>query len=97
MSAWAAMLGGLLVWAAHFFALYGIASLFPGMAAARWLTVAATLAALAAAGALLVQALRRRRAAPDHDLERWMAGLAALGSGIALVAIAYQGLPALLA
>lgn len=96
MRAWATLLGGLLLWAAHFFALYGIASLFPGTAAARWLAAAATVAALAAGAVLLLKALARRREACGNDLGRWMAGLAALGSGIALVAIFYQGLPALL-
>lgn len=91
------MLGGLIVWAAHFFAVYGIASLFPGTSAARWLTIAATVAAAAAAAWLLRRALASgRRCGPD-DITGWMSGVAAIGSGTALVAILYQGLPAFLA
>lgn len=97
MRAWAFLLCGLIVWAAHFFALYIAASLFPGREAARWLALAATAGALAAAGWLLALSLNRMRGAEADDLRRWTAGLAAAGCGLALVAIAYQGLPALLA
>ena len=97
MRAWLIMLGGLLIWAAHFFALYAVASIFPGMALARYLTVALTLAAAVAAGWLL---LRTSRAVSDKEedaLESWMYRMSATGSGLALVAILYQGAPALLA
>ena len=97
MRAWIEMLGGLIVWAAHFFALYGIASILPGTVMARWLTVAATLVAFGIAAWVLWRALANQRRVGSDNLGRWMAGVAAAGSGIALVAIIYQGMPALLA
>lgn len=96
MRAWAMLLGGLLVWAAHFFSLYIGASLFPGTATARWLAIVATLAAAAAAGWLLSLSIRQSRHAEADELQRWLAGFAAAGCGLALLAIFYQGLPALL-
>lgn len=97
MRTWAMLLGGLIVWAAHFFAVYGIVSVFPGTSLARWLTIAATLPALAAAAWLLWLSLRQRRESEADPFDQWMANVAALGSAIGLIAVAYQGLPALLA
>ena len=94
MRDWAFLLGGLLVWAAHFFILYGIGSVFPDDPVASWLTIAATIAALAAnAGILWLLAARRLR--PDDRLGRWGDGLAALGAGLSMIAVLWQGLPAL--
>lgn len=87
MRAWAAMLGGLIVWAIHFFALYAAGSVFPETATARLITGAVTLACLAAAAAILVRALRL---APG--LQRTLALAGALLSAIAII---WQGLPAL--
>ena len=95
MRAWIQLLSGLLVWTAHFFLVYGIASLLPGTVAAKLLVGSATLICLAATGWLLWRALASRRSAPD-DLGRWRSQLSAAGSVLALVGIAYQGLPALL-
>jgi hypothetical protein len=97
MRVWSFLLGGLIVWAAHFFTLYIVASLFPGEDAARWLAITATLVALAAAGGLLVLSLARMRREGTDDLQQWMGGFAAAGCGLALVAVVYQGLPAVLA
>lgn len=92
MRQWAILLGGLVVWAAHFFAAYIAASLFPGSDTARWLTAGATVAALAADGAILLWTLR----APGVGLDRWIRQLGAIGATLSLVAVLWQGLPALL-
>lgn len=96
MRAWAILLGGLLVWTVHFFTLYAVASIFPGTLLARVLTGAVTLACLAAAAWLLRSALRAGRAEGDA-FTGWTHRIAALAAGIALVAILWQGFPALLA
>jgi hypothetical protein len=95
MRAWAIMLGGLIVWTVHFFSLYVIASVFLTTTTARILTLLATLACLVAAAMILVAALRAHRGT-DDPVSRWIASLAALGAAIALVAVVWQGLPALL-
>lgn len=92
MRQWAILLGGLVVWAAHFFAAYLAASLFPGSDSARWMTGAATLVALAADGAILLSALRL----PGGELEAWIRRFGAIGAGLSFVAVLWQGLPALL-
>ena len=96
MRAWVLLLGGLLDWALHFFLVYGIASLLPGTALARMLTIAATLLCLGGAALLLRWSSRGWRGADQDDLSRWMWGVSAGGAGLAAVAIVFQGLPALL-
>lgn len=96
MRSWAFLLGGLLIWALHFFLVYGVASVFPGTALARILTAAATLLCLSGALLLLWPAARHWRAADRDGLSRWMSGVAAAGAALAAVAIVFQGLPALL-
>lgn len=95
MGKWTILLGGLAIWAAHFFLLYGFASIWPGHHLARWLAGAATLAALAADAALIVALLRRRRSGGD-DFDRWMIDGGLLGAFLSTVSVAWQGLPALL-
>lgn len=87
MRTWATMLGGMIVWAIHFFALYIAGSVFPETAAARILTGLITLACLAAAAVILVRALRL-----VPGLQRTLALAGALLSAIAII---WQGLPAL--
>lgn len=66
---WALFLGGLLIWALRFFALYAVASIFLTSDIARLLTVAVTLLCLVL-NALL---LRRIVTVPvDVELTRWM-------------------------
>jgi hypothetical protein len=96
MRAWAFMLGGLIVWTVHFFSLYIIASIFLTTILARILALAATLACLAADGWLLARALRRLRTENADEAGRWNVSIAALAAAISLVAVAWQGLPALL-
>ena len=93
MRAWTIMLGGLAVWAAHFFTLYGIASLLPGRPEARWLVLAATLTAVAANGLLLWKTTRGANEA--DSLDRWTSQLGASGAAVSLVAVIWQCVPAL--
>ena len=86
------MLGGLLVWAAHFFTLYVLASVFGSSPAARIGTVAATLVAVAVDVVILRKVWRLGEGDP---FRRWTASLGALGAGLSLVAVLWQGLPAL--
>jgi hypothetical protein len=96
MRSWTFLLGGLLVWALHFFLVYGIASVFPGTTQARILTLAATLLCLGGALLLLRPAVWHWREAGRDGLSRWMSGVAAGGAALAVVAIVFQGLPAML-
>jgi hypothetical protein len=82
------IIGGILVWAAHFGVLYGFTALacargFPG--AVPWVTGVATVAALAALG-VVAHRLRGRRG----DFEAWLALAIA---GLALVAVLYEAIP----
>lgn len=96
MRSWALFLGGLLVWAADFFLLYAIASLFLTSPLARVLSGVVTVAALIAAAWLLLLAWRTYPAAND-PLQRWMICLSGLMAALAMVATLWQGLPAILA
>lgn len=96
MRFWRNLLGGLILWTAHFFAIYIIASLWPGTLFARVLVLMATILALAVAGWRSMLVLRNMRAVPD-DFTRWSRGLALLGYALAGTAILYQGVPSLLA
>lgn len=84
----------MLIWTAHFFTLYAAASIFGSSTAARLITAAATAAALVA-GALMFIALGRQ--ASGDTFADWSRSLARLAIGIAMIAVIWQGLPALLA
>ena len=88
------MLGGLLVWTAHFFAVYAAASIFPGDWRANAIALAATFAGLAADGLLLWWALKARRSAGEA-FDGWTWRLAAGTAALSLLAVLWQGLPAL--
>lgn len=99
MRAWAFMLGGLLVWAVHFMGVYGIASIADVAAradvqASRW-TVAGLTVLCAAADALLILAAWRRSRHVTGELAPFQTSLAGLGAGFSLIAVLWQGLPAL--
>ena len=91
MRTWAILLGGLIVWTVHFFALYIIASIFPGQGTARWLSALATLLCLAADIGLLLW-IRR---AGDTLLNGWGASIGTVLAALSLVAVLWQGLPIL--
>lgn len=93
MGAWRLLLGGLTVWAAHFFALYAVASIFESSMTARLLVGALTAVALAANAAILVLALRRPA---GGAFSRWVRSLGLIGAGFSIVAVIWQGLPALI-
>ncbi|MYL99221.1 hypothetical protein GR702_15750 [Novosphingobium sp. FGD1] len=86
MKTWAILLGGLLVWAVHFFGLYAIAEFAPS----RMLTVILTVPCLAAEALLLIYALRLDR---DEAFTRWRRSVAVGGTGLGLVAVLWQALP----
>jgi hypothetical protein len=96
MRAWLLLLGGLIVWAAQFFLLYAIGSIFLTTPTARVLTGAATVAAVAADVWLLSQA-RRAGATATDGLQRWLAYCGGMLAGLSIIAVSWQGLPALLA
>jgi hypothetical protein len=93
------MFGGVIIWAAHFTVIYGFTALAcaRGFASAAWLgssvvqwTVgAATLLAALGTLALIVPAVRAARA----GFEAW---LSASVSGLALIAIVWEGMAALM-
>lgn len=95
MRTWLLLLGGLLVWAAHFFLLYAIASVFPGTSTARILTLVVTAPALGANAALIWIAANRLFDRQD-PLGQWIAAFAATAAGLSFVAVVWQALPALL-
>ena len=100
MRAWGFMLGGLIIWAVHLLGVYGVASLADVVAradapASRLGVGALTLACGAGDIVLLVTAWRRARVAAG-DLAPFAASLAGLGAGLSLIAVIWQGLPAIL-
>lgn len=93
MRTWLLLLSGLLVWTFHFFALYIVGSVFLTTRTAYILTVTITLGCLAAVTLLF---LRARRAGRATDMDRWVNLVALCGQALSGVAVAWQGLPALL-
>ena len=88
------MLGGALIWAADFFLLYGIVSVFLTTPLARIASLVVTAVTLAADMWLMWYAWRRTRLCED-EYERWIAGIAFVIAALAAVAILWQGLPAI--
>src|SRR3546814_6352997 len=68
MRTWALMLGGLLIWAAHFFALYGIGEFAGSSAGARATVAGLTILALGGVG---IVAYRSRRRSTSDDFNGW--------------------------
>jgi heme/copper-type cytochrome/quinol oxidase subunit 3 len=96
MRTWAFLLSGMLVWAVHFFGLYGFASIWLDTPVSRALTLALTVVCLAADGWLLARTLPALRRRPSDDVDRWATCTATLGIAFSLLAVLWQGLPALL-
>ena len=90
------LLGGLLVWAAHFFLLYAISSVFPGTSLARSLSLAVTVPALGADIAILWMTVGRRLLYGEDPLGRWISDFGAAGAGLSIVAVLWQALPTVL-
>lgn len=100
---WPFLLGGMLVWAAHFGGAYAISSTWDlvdhaGAASARLAVGLLTGAAVLANLALLAAAARRepRLAAHRDGLSRFLNGAGALGAFVSLAAVIWQGLPILI-
>ena len=94
MRAWVLLLGGMLVWAADFFLLYGIASILFTTPAARIASLAVTAAAVAADLWLINRSWRLYRA-PGDEYDHWLARMALLIAAISLVSVIWQGFPAI--
>lgn len=95
MLRWAVLLGGLLVLVAHFFLLYAFASIFPGTTLAAWLTIGATVVALALDAMVLRAAVTTTRAAGERTFDRWIGEAGLVGALLSMIAILWQMLPAL--
>lgn len=98
MKRWLFLLGGPLIWAAHFLAIYATASISVQLAGgatvpARLVIALAGLLAAIAAALLAHAAWRRTSQTPFDAFER---AVALAGAAIALIAIVWQTLPALL-
>jgi hypothetical protein len=89
---WLTLLGGLLVWAVHFFMLYAVGSVFLTTDLARVLTVALTIAGLAANGWLGLKAWR----GPCEPQERWSRTVTMWGLALGSIGIFWQGMVAVI-
>lgn len=98
MRRWLFLLGGLIVWLAHFLGVYGIASVADvalrraDAPAALWTIVGFTAACAAIDLLVLFAALPRLRRAAD-SVDRFISGGAAFNAGLSFVAVVWQGLP----
>ncbi|MBY8823507.1 hypothetical protein [Sphingomonas colocasiae] len=90
---WFLLLGGLIIWAAHFLALYVIGEALGLIGPARLAIVALTLIALAANILIVRSALRITL---DTDFDRWRRSTILTQAFLSAVAIVWQSLPALL-
>ncbi len=88
MKSWLILLGGLLVWTAHFFGLYAIAEIAPHAG----LVMGLTALCLAADLVLLRVVIRLRR---DDPFAAWRRSVAIAGVYLSLLAVCWQALPAL--
>ena len=93
MRAWLMLLGGLIVWAVHFFALYAVGSIFLTTDLARALTLLFTLACLLINASLYAASWRATASGPQ---DRWVRSVGLWGITLGSVAIVWQGLVALL-
>ena len=97
MRAWVYMLSGLLFWAAHFFGVYIIASIFLTSTLSRVLVLALSILLLLADIVLIRHALKRWRRPTGNPLAHWVDQMALMTAALALIAICWQMSPALLA
>jgi len=92
MRDWLGLLGGLIVWAMHFFFLYAFGEFVGTGGAARSMVVAVTIACLIGCG--LVARLLPRDSSGD-DYGQWRLRTARTLALLSGIAILWQGLPAL--
>lgn len=93
MRSWIVMLWGLLVWAAHFFALYGIAEFAGPSPGSRTAVVLLTALALAL---VALGAYRLRRCSTSGGLAGWSVRLGRGALSLSALAIVWQAFPAFL-
>ncbi len=93
MRSWAILLGGLLVWAAHFFLLYGIGEFAGASTAARGGVLILSMLALLV-DFWLARRLITLRASDAFG--RWRADVALGGLALSALAVLWQALPALI-
>jgi hypothetical protein len=89
---WTMLVGGLVIWAVHFFTLYIVASIFLTTPIARVLTLLVSLVCLGANGLLFWWVRRGDAAAADG----WFRTMAVYATSVSTLAILWQALPAIL-
>ena len=89
------VLAGLVVWTAHFFGLYLIASIWLAAPTARWAALAYTAVCLGADLWILRRTAAAIRHADEGPVDRWMLTIGFLGAALSTLAVVWQGLPAL--
>ena len=97
MGRWLLLLGGPLIWAAHFMIIYAIASVSEQIAGGAGVLARALILVAGGAGvaaALFVLAAARRFDAED-PLQRFWRMVSAAGAILAIIAMLWQTLPAL--
>lgn len=92
MLRWFLLLGGLIVWTVHFFALYAVASIFLTTDLARALTLLITVLGLLANAGL---ATLTQRIVALQDQDGWIGAVSLWGLGLGTIAIVWQGTVAL--
>ncbi len=99
MTAWLLLLGAMLIWLAHFSALYAISSLVITLDASaaieRWSVAIVTAAAAVANLILLAATSAQADKSRAGRLRGFTARVAAFGASISLLAVLWQGLPAI--
>lgn len=101
MRAWALLLGGMAVWAAHFGGVYAIASVFDVISeadtpASRWTSAGWTVVCLLANAMLLLLIVRSGRRRPGDEVDGWVRSVGALGAVFSFLSVLWQGLPAVI-
>lgn len=92
MGSWLILLAGLIIWAVHFFLMYGIGEFGGDGDGARATVLAITFLCVTANGGLMAALLRTRTA---NEYELWRNRSALIGILLSIIAIIWQGLPAL--
>ena len=93
MKSWLILLAGLLIWAAHFFLLYGIGEFAGDGRGAR---IAVGLATIGALGLVAAIGWRIGRMDAAAGFASWRRGVAFFGLILGAIAILWQSLPAII-